>query len=186
MEELTISKGLKYFLQRLETASEQAALNAQKNNFIDKEVPFYQVEKFSRAIMTQNIFIRTIGINGKVESTILSKAMFSISKVVRLYYSTSLDLSNQGYLRLRPDMQQQLIIIERLHGLNAKPELLYANLDEMNIIRFFANWILKRIDWDKTKINHLELYNNMKEIEKIEHEEKIAQELAKMEDLHLT
>ncbi len=86
--------------------------------------------------MTQNIFIYTVGVNGKRESTILTKAMFSINKVVRIYYSTSFDESQQGFLRLSPDVDQQLILVERLHGFRPKPELLYASKDECHVIRF--------------------------------------------------
>ncbi|HBQ44874.1 MAG TPA: hypothetical protein DD716_04410 [Thiomicrospira sp.] len=181
MTDLTMSKSLRYFFKRLEKRSDQLDDLRAADEGGSKEVPFDEIERFSRAIMTQNIFIHTVGINGKHESTILAKAMFSINKVVRLYYSTSIDESRQGYLRLRADQHQQLILVERLHGLRPKPELLYASLDECHVIRFFVNWILKRIDWQKTKIKNLDLYRNMKEIERLEYEEQIAKELELLE-----
>ena len=181
MNDLTMSKSLRHFFKRLEKRSDQLDDLRVADEGMFKEVPFDEIERFSRAIMTQNIFIHTVGINGKHESTILSKAMFSINKVVRLYYSTSIDESRQGYLRLRADKNQQLILVERLHGLRPKPELLYASLDECHVIRFFVNWILKRIDWQKTRIKNLDLYRNMKEIERLEYEEQIAKELELLE-----
>ncbi len=185
MSEVGMSKGLRFFFKRLEKRSgqlDEARLTEESRN---QEIPFDDVERFARAIMSQNIFIHTVGINGKDESTILSKAMFSINKVVRLYYSTSIDESCQGYLRLHADQTKQMIVVERLHGLRPCPETLYASKDESHVIRFFANWILKRIDWDKTKINNLDLYKKLKEVERLEYEEQIAQDLAEIEALEI-
>jgi len=62
------------------------------------------------------------------------------------------------------------------------PELLYASLDECHVIRFFISWLIRRIDWDKTKVNHLDLYKEFAEIERKEVEEEIAaQEAIKQE-----
>jgi hypothetical protein len=180
-----MSQGLRYFFKRLEKKSVELSEEITRKSFLVKNVPFDEVEKFTRSLMTQNIFINTVGTNGKIESTILSKAIFSINKVVRLYYSTSLDESRQGYIRLRADVGQQLIIVEKLHGLRPTPEVIYASLDECHVIRFFTNWILKRIDWDKTKTKHLELYKLLKEVEQEEHEAMIAKELEELEDLRI-
>ena len=185
MKQEKMSKGLRYFFKKLERKS--GLLETEKNNQAEqiKEVPFDEVERFSRALMTQNIFIYTVGMNGKRESTILAKAMFSINKMVRLYYSTTLDETGQGYLRLRADFNRQLILVERLHGLRPEPELIYASLDESHVIRFFANWILKRIDWEKTRVNHLELYKQLKQIEQKELEDRLAIQLAKEQEEEL-
>lgn len=185
MKQQKISNGLRYFFKRLEKKSNLLDLRGERSAEQIQEVCFDEVEKFSRSLMTQNIFIHTVGINGKHESTILSKAMFSINKVVRLYYSTTLDEGGQGYLRLRADNLQQLIIVERLHGVRPEPEVIYASLDEFHVIRFFANWIIKRIDWDKTRINHLDLYKDLLVVEQEEHEERIAKELEEIETLKI-
>lgn len=182
MNEQNMSKGLRYFFKKLEKKSGQ--LESEKNSYAEqtKEVPFDEIERFSRALMTQNIFIYTVGINCKKESTILTKAMFSINKVVRLYYSTTLDVLGQGYIRLRTDNDKQLIVVERLHGFRPEPEVIYASLDEGHVMRFFTNWILKRIDWKKTRVSHLDLYKELQKIEQEEQEEKIIKELARVEE----
>jgi hypothetical protein len=185
MKEEEITKGLRYFFKRLEKKSGQLYYEEEIRIQRVKKVPFEELEKFVRALMTQNIFIFTVGINGKRESTILNKAMFNTNNVIRLYYSTSLDEFNQGYLLLRADSNKQLVLVERLHGVRPKPEVIYASLDENHVIRFFVNWILRRVDWDKTRIKHLELYKKFKEVEKQEHAQKIANELAKLEELNI-
>ena len=176
MNKIHISPGLRYFFKKMEKKSaeiESLRLLAEENN---KVVPFDEVEKFARALMTQNIFIHTVGVNGKHESTILAKAMFSINKVVRLYYSTSFDEYTQGYLRIRPDMNQQMILVERLHGYRPEPEVLYASMDECHVMRFFIGWLLRRIDWEKTKLDNLDLYKRFVEVEREELEAKIAED----------
>jgi len=182
MSKKNITPALRYFFKKLERKSDEIYQAENSKNVQSHEVPFDEVERFARAIMTQNIFIHTVGINGKHESTILTKAMFSINKVVRLYYSTTLDENDQGYIRIRPDSEQQLILVERLHGYRPMPELIYASLDECHVIRFFISWLIRRIDWDKTKVNHLDLYKEFAEIERKEVEEEIAaQEAIKQE-----
>jgi len=185
MKQEKMSKGLRYFFKKLEKKSGLLDSEKLEQEESVKEVPFDQVERFARALMTQNIFIYTVGMNGKRESTILTKAMFSINKVVRLYYSTTLDEYGQGYLRLSADYNRQLILVERLHGFRPEPELIYASLDENHVIRFFSNWILKRIDWEKTRVNHLELYKELKRIEVEEAEEKLAKLLAERQEAEL-
>lgn len=176
MQRQQITPGLRYFFKKLERRSEEINEALSLKSSQKKVVPFDEVERFARAIMTQNIFIHTIGVNGKHESTILTKAMFSINKVVRLYYSTTLDDSKQGYIRLRPCVEKQLIVVERLHGYRPKPEILYASIDECHVIRFFVGWLLRRIDWDKTKLNNLDLYKKFVQVEREELEAKIAEE----------
>ncbi|MGC9385738.1 MAG: hypothetical protein ACP5D0_02225 [Hydrogenovibrio sp.] len=176
-----MSPALKYFFKKLERKSEEVRQIHLLEVDEKHEVPFEEVERFARAIMTQNIFIFTVGVNGKRESTILTKAMFSINKVVRLYYSTSFDETQQGFIRLRPDTEQQLILVERLHGLRPRPELLYASKDECHVVRFFTNWLLRRIDWEKTKINNLDLYKRFVDLERKALEEAIAAEEAERE-----
>lgn len=185
MSKTNITPALKYFFKKLERKSDEYYRAEQSQEVKSHSVPFDEVERFARAIMTQNIFIHTVGINGKHESTILTKAMFSINKVVRLYYSTTLDENNQGYIRIRPDSEQQLILVERLHGFRPNPELLYASLDECHVIRFFISWLIRRIDWDKTKVSNLDLYKEFVEIERKEIEDEIAVQQAEQQQTEL-
>lgn len=181
MNRKDVSRGLRYFFKKLEKRSDELselALAAQQNV---RTVPFDEIEYFVRTLMTQNIFIHTVGVNGKPESLLLGKVMFNINKVVRIHYSTSFDEANQGHLRVRPDSNQEVIVVERLHGVRPKPELLYASINECHVIRFLTNWILRRVDWRKTKMENLDLYKTIKHIEQREYEDKIAAELEEME-----
>lgn len=158
-----ITPAIKYFFKRLEKQAHeierQIALERERN----QPVPFDDVENFFRQIMTQNIFIFTVGINGKPESTILSKAIFSMNKVVRVFYSTSLNDDNNGFIRVRPINSEQTIVVERLHGHRPVPELLYSSKDQCHIVRFMVRWMMRRIDWNKTKLGNLDLYKRMLE-----------------------
>uniref|UniRef100_Q31IT8 Uncharacterized protein n=1 Tax=Hydrogenovibrio crunogenus (strain DSM 25203 / XCL-2) TaxID=317025 RepID=Q31IT8_HYDCU len=185
MNKSEITPALQYFFKKLERKSEEVRQHKLATEDKKEIVPFDEVERFARAIMTQNIFIHTVGVNGKPESTILTKAMFSINKVVRLYYSTSLDEDRQGYLRIHPDRKKQLIVVERLHGFRPKPEILYASLDECHVIRFFVGWLLRRIDWEKTKIDNLDLYKKFVDLERKALEEAIAAEEAEKQEAQL-
>jgi hypothetical protein len=177
-----LAPAVKYFFKHLEKRSEQIKSGISADSSRHKEIPFEEVEGFFRQIMTQNIFIHTVGLNGKHESTILAKAIFSMDKVVRVYYSTSFDEENIGFIRVRPDSQEQLIIVERVHGLRLKPEHIYASRDQCHVVRFMVRWLMRRIDWDKTKLNNLDLYKRVvaQEQEEIRHkiEEQIAQQEA--------
>lgn len=177
-----LAPAVKYFFKHLERRSEQIKSDISEVSTRYQEIPFEEVEGFFRQIMTQNIFIHTVGLNGKHESTILAKAIFSMDKVVRVYYSTSFDEENIGFIRVRPDSQEQLIIVERVHGLRAKSERIYASHDQCHVVRFMVRWLMRRIDWDKTKLNNLDLYKRVvaEEQEDIKHEieEKIAQQEA--------
>ena len=176
-----VTPAVKYFFKRLEKRSTQIqqALNAQES--AHQEVPFEEVEGFFRQIMTQNIFIHTVGLNGKHESTILSKAIFSMNRVVRVYYSTSFDENQSGFIRLRPDANMQSIIVERMHGYRPTADVLYVSRDQCHVIRFMIRWLLRRIDWDKTRLNNLDLYKRFLEDQQAEIEEQIAEAAAQKE-----
>lgn len=179
--EKSVAPAVKYFFKRLEKRSEQIKADISEASSKFQEIPFEQVEGFFRQIMSQNIFIHTVGINGKHESTILAKAVFSMNKVVRVYYSTSFDDDNSGFIRIRPDSNEQLIIVERLHGLRPQPELLYASRDECHVIRFMVRWLMRRIDWDKTKLSNLELYKRIVVEEQEELQAQIEAQIAQQE-----
>jgi len=169
-----VTPAVKYFLKHLEKRSSALDKVFEAERDAVQEVPFEEVENFFRRIMTQNIFIHTVGMNGRPESTILSKATFSMNKVVRVYYSTSYDESETGFIRIQPNNNLQLIIVERLHGARAKPEILYQSRDECHVIRFMTRWLIRRIDWNKTHLRNLELYKQFIEQEKREEEERLA------------
>jgi hypothetical protein len=182
MKEIEVSPALQYFFRKLENKS--AALEDQKSfeALKGEEVPFEELEKFFRALKTQNIFIFTVGMSGKPASTLLEKAVFNLNKVVRVYYSTSFDESVQGFVRIRIDMEQRLILVERMHGYRPQPELLYASKDECHVIRFMVRWLMRRIDWEKTKIDNLELYKRFKEHRQDLIEALLAEEKARLEE----
>lgn len=135
--------------------------------------------------MTQNLFIHTVGLNGKHESTIFAKAAFSMNKVVRIYYSTSFDEDETGFLRIRPDKRERKIIVERLHGYRPKPETLYMSADECHVIRFMVRWLMRRIDWSKTKLANLDLYKRFQQEQQLEIEAQIAEAAARQEEEEL-
>ncbi len=186
---VTITPAIKFFFKTLERRSDalkSAQIMAQQRY---KEVPIDEVEHFFRAIKGQNIFINTVGVNGKRESTILAKAIFNLNKVIRLYYSVSYDDRQSGFIRIRTDVDAQTIVVERIHGIRPQPELLYHSADQCHIIRFMTRWLLRRIDWDKTKLDNLELYKRFVEVQREETEAMIQAQieeemLAKMETIH--
>lgn len=182
MKELEISSALQYFFRKLENKS--AALEEQRSFEALKtvEVPFEELEKFFRAIKTQNIFIHTVGVSGKSTSTLLEKAIFNLNKVIRVYYSTSFDESVQGFVRIQIDNASSLILVERMHGYRPQPELLYASKDECHVIRFMVRWLMRRIDWEKTKIENLELYKRFKEYREAMIEAELEEEQARLEE----
>ncbi|BCN92613.1 hypothetical protein THMIRHAM_03980 [Thiomicrorhabdus immobilis] len=177
-----VAPAVRYFFRRLEKRSEQIQKAIHSEAYSKQEVEFDKVEGFFRQIMTQNIFIHTVGLNGKHESTILSKAIFSMNRVVRVYYSTSFDENQSGFIRVRPDSDLQAIVVERLHGYRPTPETLYVNSQQCHIIRFMVRWLIRRIDWDKTKLNNLDLYKRFLEEQQMEIEAKIAEAAAKQEE----
>lgn len=172
-----LTPGVKYFFSSLETRSDllKEAKRQEAQRF--KEIPIDEVEQFFRTIRTQNIFIKTVGLNGKQESTILSKAIFNLNKVVRIFYSISLDDSQSGFVRIMPDVINQTIVIEVLHGLRPKPEVLYHSPNQASIIRFMTRWLLRRIDWKMTKLDNLDLYKQFVEERRLEMEERIQEQI---------
>jgi hypothetical protein len=153
-----ITPALQHFFSSLER-KHQAVSNANslaKNRF--KDVDFSDIEQFIRAIRSQNIFMHTVGLNSKPESTIFSKAIYSMGRVVRIYYSSSFDDQKNGFLVVFPDNELQTIVVERMHGLRPTPEMMYHSPDQLKIIKYITRWLLRRIDWKKTKLNNLELY----------------------------
>lgn len=177
-----VAPAVRYFFKRLEKRSEQIQQAIKAEAFSKQEVEFDKVEGFFRQIMTQNIFIHTVGLNGKHESTILSKAIFSMNSVVRLYYSTSFDENNSGFIRVRPDADMQAIVVERLHGYRPTAEVLYVGKQQCHVIRFMVRWLIRRVDWDKTKLNNLDLYKRFLEDQQLKLEEQIAEAAAKQEE----
>ncbi len=176
-----LAPAVKYFFKRLEERADEIRAEASEFSSQHQEVQFDDVEGFFRQIMTQNIFIHTVGINGKHESTILAKAIFSMNRVVRIYYSTSFDEENSGFIRIRPDPKEQLIIVERMHGFRPVSEQIYVNHDQSSIIRFMIRWLMRRIDWDKTKLNNLDLYKRVVAQEQEEARAKIEAQIAQQE-----
>ena len=176
-----LAPAVRYFFKRLEKRSEQIQSGIFEHSSKHQEVEFDEVEGFFRQIMSQNIFIHTIGMNGKHESTILAKAIFSMNKVVRIYYSTSFDEENSGFIRIRPDLDEQLIIVERMHGLRPKSERIYVSHDQCHVVRFMVRWLMRRIDWDKTKLNNLDLYKRVVAQEQEEIRLKIEAQIAQQE-----
>lgn len=179
-----ITPALRYFFKTLERRSDalKNARNLEKLRF--RDVPVDEIEQFFRAIKAQNIFINTVGVNGKRESTILSKAIFNLNKVVRVYYSSSFDDRQNGFILIQPDRENQTIVVIRMHGLRPRPELMYHSPDQMKIVRFMTRWLLRRIDWNKTKLNNLELYKHFVEVRKEENEARLREQIEGMvEDL---
>lgn len=157
MSNKQLTESIKYFLRRLE--KEVETIQRQKETQRPEETnDFEEIEQFFRTIKMQNIFIFVVGINGKPESSSLPKLIFSLGKVVRIYYSLSLDSEQAGFMRIRLNTDENLIIIERLHGYRPKPEIIYASKNPCHIIRFVTRWMLRRIDWKKTKLHNLDLY----------------------------
>jgi len=169
-----ITPAVKYFFKHLEkkSAQIQEALSLEASQ--KQDLPFDEVENFFRQLMTQNIFIHTVGLNGKHESTILAKAVYSMNKVVRLYYSTSFDENQTGFIRIRPDKHERKIIVERLHGYRPKAEVIYVSSDECHVVRFMVRWLMRRIDWNKTKLANLDLYKRFQ----VEQQEEVAAQIA--------
>ncbi|VAW48654.1 hypothetical protein MNBD_GAMMA03-1372 [hydrothermal vent metagenome] len=168
-----ISSSARYFIKRLEKRSVEIKQELSSQSLASQDILFDEIDLFFKQIMSQNIFIYTVGQNGKRESTILAKAIFSMSQVIRIFYSTSFDDENSGFIRVRADRNLQLIIVERMHGIRPKSEVLYSSLDQCHVIRFLIRWLMRRIDWTKTKLANLELYRRY-------HQELQAEAEAKM------
>ena len=172
-----ITPAVKFFFKSLERRSD-ALKNAERLTEIRyQDVPIDEVEQFFRTIKAQNIFINTVGVNGKRESTILAKAIFNLNQIVRVYYSISFDDTQSGFLRIRTDVENQTIVVERIHGLRPRPELLYQSADQLKIVRYMTRWLLRRIDWNKTKLNNLELYKQFVEARREQHEAQLREQI---------
>lgn len=180
-----IGPALKYFFKRLEKRSAEIQHEISLSESAKQELAFDEVEGFFRQIMTQNIFIHTVGLNGKHESTILSKAIFSMNRVVRVYYSTSFNEDDSGFIRVRPSVKEQTIIVERMHGFRPQPETMYVSSDQCHVIRFMIRWLLRRIDWSKTRLGNLDLYKRFLDQQQAEIEERIAAAAAEQEEEEL-
>lgn len=177
-----ITPALSYFFKSLERRSDSVRNANQLTQQRFKEVGFDEVEQFFRSLKTQNIFIHTVGVNGKAESTILSKAIYSMGRVVRVYYSSSFDDMQNGFILVTPDIELQTICVERMHGLRPKPEMLYHSSDQMKVIKYMTRWLLRRIDWKKTKLNNLDLYKLFVEARKKEEEARLQAQLELMSE----
>jgi hypothetical protein len=175
-----ITPALQFFFKSLEKRSDALKDAERLASLTQQDLPMDEVEHFFRAIKTQNIFINTVGVNGKRESTILSKAIFNLNKIVRIYYSTSYDDTQSGFLRIRTDIEHQTIVVERLHGIRPVPELLYHSRNQTRIVQYMTRWLLRRIDWNKTKLDNLELYKAFTEARREEHEARLREEIEAM------
>ncbi|MBN2646444.1 MAG: hypothetical protein JXR44_01505 [Thiotrichales bacterium] len=160
MSKLTqpVASGVDYLFRQMERQEQRNSDRKEQLSVALREVEFAEIERFFRQIKTQNIFLFTVGLNGKPESTILSKAVFSMNHLVKVYYSTSFDESQSGYLRITPDRLTQQILVERIHGMYAEPERLYQSVDQCHVIRWMVKWMMPRMDWHKTKLANLDLY----------------------------
>jgi len=176
-----ISSSASYFIKLLEKRSAEIKDAHSAELLAAQSVPFDEIDLFFKQIMAQNIFINTVGQNGKRESTILAKAIFSMSQIIRIFYSTSFDDENTGFIRIRADNSQKRIVVERLHGVRPKAELLYSSSDQCHVIRFIIRWLMRRVDWDKTKLANLELYRRYHQELQVEAEAKMAAVLAQQE-----
>ncbi len=165
-----------YFLRRLERAEDQyltrSFAEAVKTHH---DVPFELVELFIRRIRQQNIFVRITGPNGKYESLLLNKVLFSMSKVVRLYCSVSLRDEENVYLRMYPNTRKGLITVEKIEGQQRQPKVIFEHHDQCHMIRFLTNWIVSRLDWKKTKLRNLDIYKLFVQTRQEQLEQKLKQ-----------
>ena len=148
-----------YFLRQLERAEDRylVARHAAGKD-ARQEVPFDLVELFVRRLRQQNIFVYVEGPNGKPESLLVSKVFFSMNRVVRLYTSISLHDEHYRFLRIRPHRQRHAIVVERIPGPHAQPEIIYQHRDQRHVIRWIVRWIVRHMDWTKTKLRNLDIY----------------------------
>lgn len=179
-KQVEVTPALKYFFAKLEKENNKYESELER---IDEEefLPIDQIEAFVRSLKTQNIFIYTVGISGKRESTILSKAIFSLNKIIKIYYSTSFDEHETGFIRVRSDLDSRKIVVERLHGFRPKPEPMYQSSDQCHVIRYVTHWLMQRIDWSKTKLSTLEIYNAYQTVVEEEQQEELYEEDSWME-----
>jgi len=148
-----------YFLRRLERAEDQYLTRSFAESLkTQHDVPFELVELFVRRVRQQNIFVRVLGPSGKKESLLLNKVIFSMNKVVRIYCSFSLRDEENSYLRMYPNRRKGVITVERLAGAWDAPQVVFEHHDQCHAIRFITNWVVARLDWQKTKLHNLDIY----------------------------
>lgn len=158
LKKIEVTPSLEFFFSVLEREDQQRR-EQQRLLEPSEALDIEMVESFVRTLKTQNIFIHTVGLSGKHESTILSKAIFSLNKVIKIYYSTSFDENDTGFLRIRSDELEHRLVIERLHGYRPVAERLYSSTDQCHIIRYITKWLVNRVDWQKTKLSTLDIYD---------------------------
>jgi hypothetical protein len=171
---MALNESARYFFRKLERKYHQRLEAQKKIDYENREVVVDDLMDFFRSVATQNIFIYTVGVGGKKESTILSKAVFSMTKEVKVYYSTSFNYAETGFIRVRIDKPTREILIERMHGYRPVPEVLYHSKRQWHVIRFMCDWFLQRIDWSKTKVENLDMYMALLDERQKVLEEKIA------------
>ncbi|WP_130536617.1 hypothetical protein [Thiomicrorhabdus indica] len=174
-KKIEVTPALKYFFAKLEKENSRYESELER---IEEEslLPIDEIEAFVRALKTQNIFIHTVGLSGKRESTILSKAIFSLNKIIKIYYSTSFDEHDTGFIRVRSDLEERTIVVERLHGFRPKAETMYQSSDQCHVIRYLTKWLIQRIDWTKTKLSTLEIYSIYQAVIEEERQEELFEE----------
>lgn len=133
-----------------------------------------EIVHFFRVLKGQNIFIQTIGLTGKLESNILSNVIYNFNDEVRLYYSQSLDDSRSGFIRVCPDIDEGLIAVDNIYGDPLSQYRLYQSPDQKAILKYMIRWLLKRIDWQKTRLDNIDLYHVFRERKQAEAEAEVA------------
>ncbi|AHF02176.1 hypothetical protein THIAE_01000 [Thiomicrospira aerophila AL3] len=133
-----------------------------------------EIVHFFRILKGQNIFIQTIGLTGKLESNILSNVVYNFNDEIRLYYSQSLDDSMSGFIRVCPDIAQSVIAVDNIYGEPLSQLRLYQSPDQKAILKYMIRWLLKRIDWNKTRLDNIDLYHIFLERKQAEAEAEVA------------
>ncbi|SFR62639.1 hypothetical protein [Thiomicrospira sp. ALE5] len=147
---------------------EKFAASLQPDLDVDELVHFFRVLK------SQEIFIQTIGLNGKLVPDVLSNIIYNFNDEVRLYYSQSLDLAEAGYIKICPDYADGLVVVENIYGDPLSRHRLYQSTDQKAVLKYMIRWLLKRIDWDKTRLNNMDLYKIFIERKQAEAEAEMA------------
>lgn len=165
---------VRYFLRRLERAEDQYLVDRFLHEYqTHHEVPFELVDHFVRRIRQQNIFVYMQGPNGKQESLLLTKVLFSMNKVVRLYVSLSMREEDYRFLRIYPNPRTGKITVEQLRDRQAAPQEVFSHRDQCHIIRYLTNWIVAHLDWKKTKLRNLDIYKLFVETRQRQLEQKL-------------
>lgn len=133
-----------------------------------------EIVHFFRVLKGQNIFIQTIGLTGKLESNILSNVIYNFNDEIRLYYSQSLDETQSGFIRVCPDLPEGVIAVDNIYGEPLSQLRLYQSPDQKAILKYMIRWLLKRIDWQKTRLDNIDLYHIFLERKQAEAEAEVA------------